>query len=191
MPKKPITIADIVRVFGECELLDERGIFLPITKDYKKDLFDIKVKNKEEREDYKRPETAQNFSKDEAYGKKGEEAIRSIIEDKDTIEVKTERDIWTHTNNVFIEWQKVDTGELSGISKTKADWWFCVLDNRKEGETLKDCAGFYYPVKKLKDKVRPSVSSYLKGEKSEYNIVVGGDDMNSRAVLLPILELFT
>ena len=182
MPKKPITIADIVRVFGECELLDERGIFLPITKDYKKDLFDIKVQRKE---------TNQNFSKDHAYGKKGEEAIRSIIEDKDTIEVKTERDIWTHTNNVFIEWQKVDTGELSGISKTKADWWFCVLDNRKDDETLKDCAGFYYPVKKLKDKVRPSVSSYLKGEKSEYKVIAGGDDMNSRMVLLPILELFT
>ena len=56
---------------------------------------------------------------------------------------------------------------------------------------MKDCAGFYYPVKKLKDKVRPSVSSYLKGEKSEYKVITGGDDMNSRMVLLPILELFT
>ena len=29
MPKKPITIADIVRIFGECEIQDERGIWLP------------------------------------------------------------------------------------------------------------------------------------------------------------------
>ena len=182
MPKKPITIADIVRILGPCEIQDERGIFLPITENYKEDLFDIKVKRKE---------TIENFPIDHIYGKQGEEAIRSMIEDGDTIEVKTERNIWTRTNNVAIEWQKVDTGELSGISKTKADWWFCVLDNRKDDETLKDCAGFYYPVKKLKDKVRPSVSSYLKGEKSEYKVITGGDDMNSRMVLLPILELFT
>ena len=32
MPKKTITIADIVRVLGECELQDRRGIWLPIKK---------------------------------------------------------------------------------------------------------------------------------------------------------------
>ena len=191
MPKKQITIADIVRIFGECEIQDERGIWMPITENYQKDLFDIKVKYKEQGKEYKRPETTKNFPKDEAYGKKGEEAIRSIIEDEDTIEVKTERDIWVNSRNVAIEWEKVDTGEKSGISKTKADFWFCVLDNRKEGETLKDCAGFYYPIKRLKDKVRPSVNSYLKGETPEYPVIVGGDDKNSRMVLLPIKELFT
>ena len=41
MPKKPITIADIVRIFGECEIQDERGIWMPITEDYTKDKFDI------------------------------------------------------------------------------------------------------------------------------------------------------
>ena len=30
MPKKTITIADIVRVFGECYVQDERGIWLPV-----------------------------------------------------------------------------------------------------------------------------------------------------------------
>ena len=31
MPKKQIKIADIVRIFGECEVQDERGIWIPIT----------------------------------------------------------------------------------------------------------------------------------------------------------------
>ena len=100
MPKKTITIADIVRVLGECELQDERGIFVPITENYKEDLFDIKVK---------RTETAENFPVDFPYGKKGEEAIRRMIEDDHTIEVKTERDIWMTSNNAAIEFQKVDT----------------------------------------------------------------------------------
>jgi len=30
MEKKQITVADIVRIFGECEIQDERGIWLPI-----------------------------------------------------------------------------------------------------------------------------------------------------------------
>ena len=180
MPKKTITIADIVRVFGKCELQDERGILVPITENYKKDLYDIKVKRKE---------TNQNFSKDYAYGKKGEEAVRSMIEDGDTIEVKTERGIWKTSNNVAIEFQKIDTKEFSGISITKADWWLCVLDDG-EKDSLKNCAGFFYPVKRLKDKIRPSVKDWRDGKKSKYNIVPGGDDNNSRMVLIPILELF-
>ena len=181
MPKKPITIADIVRIFGECEIQDERGIWMPITENYKEDLYDIKVKRKE---------TAKNFPKDEAYVKKGEEAVRSMIEDGDTIEVKTERVIWVNSGNVAIEWMKDDTKEYSGISITKADWWFCVLDNRKEGETLKDCAGFFYPVKKLREKVKSSILNYRKNEKTKYKVVKGGDDNNSWLVLLPIRELF-
>ena len=38
MPKKRITIADIVRVFGECEIQDERGIWLPLKpEDYEEE----------------------------------------------------------------------------------------------------------------------------------------------------------
>ena len=160
---------------------------MPLTEDYKRDKFDIKVQRKE---------TNQNFSKDHAYGKKGEEAIRSMIEDGHTIEVKTERAIWETSNNVAIEFLKIDTGELSGISITKADWWFCVLDN-KEKECIKNCAGFFYPVKRLKDKIRPSVKAWLDNKKGNfpplkgrYKVVSGGDDNNSRMVLVPILDLF-
>ena len=180
MPRKTITIADIVRILGPCEIQDERGIFLPITENYKEDLFDIKVK---------RTETTENFPVDFPYGKKGEEAIRSMIEDNHTIEVKTERNIWMTSNNVAIEFQKVDTKEYSGISITKADWWFCIFDNQ-EKDSLKNCAGFFYPVKRLKDKIRPSVKAWLNKERPKYRVVAGGDDNNSRMVLLPILELF-
>ena len=38
MPKKRITIADIVRILGECEVQDERGIWLPLKpEDYEKE----------------------------------------------------------------------------------------------------------------------------------------------------------
>ena len=181
MPKKQITIADIVRILGECEVQDERGVWMPITEDYKKDKFDILVKRKE---------TNENFPKDHAYGKKGEEAIRSMIEDGHTIEVKTERNIWQTTNNVAIEFQKIDTKEYSGISITKADWWFCILDNG-EKDSIKKCAGFFYSVERLKDKIRPSVKDWKNGNPSKYKIVSGGDDNNSRMVLLPIKELFS
>ena len=180
MSKKSITIADIVRILGECELQDERGIWMPISENYKENLYDIKVK---------RTETAKNFPIDHPYGKKGEEAIRAMIEDGHTIEVKTERDIWDTSNNVAIEFQKIDTGELSGISKTKANWWFCIFDN-KEKDCIKNCAGFFYPVERLKNKIRPSVKDWKDGKKSKYRVVSGGDDNNSRMVLVPILSLF-
>ena len=167
MVKKLITVADIVRIFGECELQDERGIWMPITEEYKRDKFDI----------------------DLDFGKVGEKVVEEMFEGDGKIEVKTERDIWMTSNNAAIEFQKVDTKEYSGISITKADWWFCIFDNQ-EKDSLKNCAGFFYPVKRLKNKIRPSVKSWLKGETPQYKVVTGGDDNNSRMVLLPILELF-
>ena len=38
MPKKRTTIADIVRILGECEVQDERGIWLPLKpEDYEEE----------------------------------------------------------------------------------------------------------------------------------------------------------
>tara|TARA_R100000808_G_C2149309_1_gene157688 strand:- start:23 stop:643 length:621 start_codon:yes stop_codon:yes gene_type:complete len=180
MPKKQITLSKIIQIFGECEIQDERGIFMPLVEDWKEEKYDIVVKYSE---------TAENFDKDHTYGRKGEEAIRSLIEDGKTIEVKTERDIWMKSGNVAIEFRKGNK-EWSGISITKADWWFCVLDNGKMGESLQDCAGFFYPVKKLREKVKPSIESHLKEKPTEYRVVKGGDDNNSLLVLVPIKELF-
>ena len=104
MQKKPITIADIVRIFGECELQDERGIWMPITEDYKKDKFDI----------------------DLAFGKVGEKAVEEMFEGDGTIEVKTEREIWKTSKNIAIEIRC--RGKLSGISTTTAKTWIHMLD---------------------------------------------------------------
>ena len=45
-------------------------------------------------------------------------------------------------------------------------------------------------VRKLREKVKPSIESYYKNEPAEYRVVKGGDDNNSLLVLVPIEELF-
>ena len=104
MVKKLITVADIVRIFGECEILDERGIFMPITEEYKRDKFDI----------------------DLDFGKVGEKVVEEMFEGDGKIEVKTERDIWKTSKNIAIEIRC--RGKLSGISTTKAKTWIHMLD---------------------------------------------------------------
>ena len=104
MQKKPITIADIVRIFGECEIQDERGIWMPVTVDYKKDKFDI----------------------DLDFGKVGEKVVEEMFEGDGTIEVKTEREIWKTSKNIAIEIRC--RGKLSGISTTTAKTWIHMLD---------------------------------------------------------------
>ena len=104
MPKKTITITDIIRIFGECEIQDERGIWMPITEDYTKDKFDI----------------------DLDFGKVGEKAVEEMLEGDGTIEVKTEREIWKTTGNIAIEIRC--RGKLSGISITTAKTWIHMLD---------------------------------------------------------------
>ena len=99
MPKKSITIADIVRVFGQCEVQDERGIWMPITEEYKRDKFDI----------------------DLDFGKVGEKAVEEMLEGDGSIEVKNEREIWKTTGNIAIEIRC--RGKLSGISTTTAKTW--------------------------------------------------------------------
>ena len=69
MPKKPITIADIVRVFGECELQDERGIWMPITKPPEIDTYYSRTKNEDG-----------TFEKDE--DRNNQKYVASVIKDK-------------------------------------------------------------------------------------------------------------
>ena len=104
MGKKQITVTDIVRIFGECDIQDERGIWLPITENYKNDKFDI----------------------DLDFGKVGEKAVEEMFEGDGKIEVKTEREIWKRSKNIAIEIR--DRGKLSGISTTKAKTWIHMLD---------------------------------------------------------------
>ena len=98
------------------------------------------------------------------------------------IEVKTERDKWKETGNVAIEYRC--RGKLSGISTTEAKYWFCLLDEQNEGETIYDSAGFFMPVRKLKEKLRKM------RDEGKLQTRIGGDDNASQLALLPIRELF-
>jgi hypothetical protein len=90
------------------------------------------------------------------------------------IEVKTEQHLWEKTGNIAIEYEC--NGKPSGISTTRADFWFHEL--RKEDKTY--CI-FCYPVEQLKQKARP----YYRAGK----IISGGDRNASKMVLIPIKEL--
>ena len=125
MPKKTITIADIVREFGECEIQDERGIFVPITEDYMKDKFDI----------------------DLDFGKVGEREVENLLEGNGKIEVKTERDIWKKTGNIAIELRC--KGKPSGVSTTESTVWIHLLAYKGAIE-----GGFLLKVDELKDKIK-------------------------------------
>jgi hypothetical protein len=110
MPKKTITLSDIIRVFGECEIQDERGIWMPVNEDWKNKQFDI----------------------DLDFGKITEKKLAEAFEGKGKIEVKTERwqeksTQWKNTKNIAIEFRC--RGKLSGLSTTESEFWIHMLDD--------------------------------------------------------------
>lgn len=119
-----------------------------------------------------------NFDIDLSWGQVYEEKIKQLLESKGKIEVKTERDIWATTGNIAIEYEC--RGKKSGISVTKADWWFHVL-------TLDDImVGMVsFPVPRLKMLMR---AMYDQGIAKKVN---GGDDNASKMLLLPLKELYS
>ena len=119
-----------------------------------------------------------NFDIDLSWGQVYEEKIKNLLESKGKIEVKTERDIWATTGNIAIEYEC--RGKKSGISVTKADWWFHVL-------TLDDImVGMVsFSVPRLKMLMR---AMYDQGIAKKVN---GGDDNASKMLLLPLKELYS
>ncbi len=117
------------------------------------------------------------FDIDLKYAQIFEELFVNIMEGKELVEIKTERDIWKNTGNIAIEWKS--RGKLSGIAATKADWWVHFL---AEGE--KTIGMVMLPVPELKRRIK---------ELKKLNIAKetrGGDDDTSRLVLLPLSKLF-
>ena len=119
-----------------------------------------------------------NFDIDLSWGQVYEEKIKQLLESKGKIEVKTERDIWSTTGNIAIEYKC--RGKKSGIAVTKADWWFHVL-------TLDDImVGMVsFTVPRLKMLMR---AMYDQGIAKKVN---GGDDNASKMLLLPLKELYS
>lgn len=112
------------------------------------------------------------FDIDLAYGQIYEQQIADMFQNK-TIEVKSERDLWKKTNNIVIEFES--RGKPSGISTTKADYWFHNLVD--DGEIV---STLVFPVSVLK--------RYIAG--NSLRVVKGGDDLTSRLYLINLSTLY-
>ena len=93
------------------------------------------------------------------------------------IEVKTERDIWKKTGNIYVEFIWRET--FSGIVTTEADWWATILtlNGAIEGIVI-------LPTNLMKKRVKTLIEDGV----AEYP-VYGGDDDKSVGALIPIKEL--
>lgn len=112
------------------------------------------------------------FDIDLTYGQIYEQQIADMFQNK-TIEVKSERDLWKKTNNIVIEFES--RGKPSGISTTKADYWFHNLVDK--GEIV---STIVFPVTILKRYIA----------RNSLRIVKGGDDLTSKLYLINLSTLY-
>ena len=117
-----------------------------------------------------------NFKYDLEFGEIREQRVADILRHK-KIEVKTERGIWQTTGNVAIEiaWRN----KPSGLASTEATYWLHILE--KDGQEF---CSFLFPVDVLKNRIKELQKN------KQIRIVMGGDDEQSKLVLISISELF-
>ena len=114
-----------------------------------------------------------DFKYDLKVGQEAENKLASILSSK-TIEVK--RDSWTYkSGNIAVEYES--RGKPSGIRTSKADWWCFVLSGGYKDEIM-----VLISASKIKELV---TKYYLNGNWKEM-----GDNNTSKAVLIPIKEIF-
>ena len=113
------------------------------------------------------------------FGEKYEDTLSEILTSNTNrkIEVKTERDIWKSTGNIYVELACREA--FSGLVSTKADWWATILtlDGAIEGIVI-------LPTNLMKKRVKTLIEDGV----AEYP-VYGGDDDKSVGALIPIKEL--
>ena len=113
------------------------------------------------------------FDIDLEYGKVFEQKVANMLQNS-KIEVKTERDKWSSTGNIVVEFES--RGRPSGIASTEADYWF---HNLAVGNDI--VMTLVFPVYKLR--------SYI--AKNMPRMVRGGDDNTSRMYLISLTDLVT
>ena len=113
------------------------------------------------------------FDIDLKYGVIFEQQLLEMFQNS-KVEVKSERNIWTKTQNIVIEFES--RGKPSGITTTEAEYWF---HNLVKDDILK--CSICFPVKQLKD--------YISSNSPK--VVKGGDDYTSKLYLINLQELFT
>ena len=148
---------------------DARGIMPPVKKYY--DFFggaDIETQ----------------FQKDLKFGKENEELLAGIIEGKESIEVKTERDIWVKSGNFVLELYRITPGgkrELSGLSISRSQHW--IQSFSYEGMNV----GFVsFPTKLLRD-----FTTYIMKKKYVSELTPMGDDYRTYGILVPLFQFWT
>jgi hypothetical protein len=99
-------------------------------------------------------------------------------ENKGTVEVKTERDIWKTSGNIVFEVRY--KGKLSGISKTKADYWAHILSYKGEIKSI-----LMFPTDVLKSQLK----HLMKTNKAE--TIYGGDNNDSEMIRVPIKNMYS
>lgn len=114
-----------------------------------------------------------NFKYDLEFGEIREQRVADILLNQ-KIEVKTERGQWASTGNIAIEYEY--KGRPSGITTTEAPYWLHVLE--VDGEEF--CTLLF------KTSVLRGLLDTVKSSRK----VAGGDDNQSKLVLLPLSELF-
>jgi len=116
------------------------------------------------------------FKKDLIFGQKSEQYIYDIFSNDPRIEVKTERNQWKHTGNIFVEYEC--RGKPSGIKVSEAKTWIiCFYYNGLIEHSI------IFNLHWLKHILR---ELYVKGVAKKIN---GGDDNLSKGLLIPIKEI--
>ena len=115
------------------------------------------------------------FDIDLKFGEEFEYSLARILS-IGKVEVKTERDQWKKTGNIAIE--LMNQGNKSGLSVTEAEWWAQILTLKGEIKSI-----ILIPVKALKKRLKQLV------KENKAKIIMGGDDMASELVLVPIKEI--
>jgi len=113
------------------------------------------------------------FDIDLEYGKVFEQKVADMLQNS-KIEVKTERDKWSKTGNIVVEFES--RGRPSGIATTEADYWF---HNLAIGNNI--VMTLVFPVYKLR--------SYI--AKNMPKMIRGGDNNTSRMYLINLTDLVT
>tara|TARA_R100000426_G_scaffold41533_1_gene32144 strand:- start:196 stop:582 length:387 start_codon:yes stop_codon:yes gene_type:complete len=115
-----------------------------------------------------------DFDLDLKYGEDGEKWLTWLASEGAKVEVKTERDIWHRTKNIFIEYKY--KGNPSGLAVTKSDYW---VTNLKKGN--KTFATVVVETKRLKKNLKRLIKN------GKVSIGKKGGDFNmSEGILLPL-----
>jgi hypothetical protein len=179
MQKKPITIADIVRIFGECEIQDERGIWMPINTIPNQHDYTFPT------EKWREPD----WKADKEFGEGGQQWIEDAFENNDgKTEIKTERDDgtkhfkqWKQTGNIAIEYAN-NKGELTGLWKDNMSIWIHTL-SEKHGSGYRAVQSYiFYDIPKLRRFIK-----WLVDENRAFK--PKSSPANAKIIVVPIVEL--